>query len=708
MKQESLLIEIGTEELPRDAMDLFLGTGAETFNNLLKKERLNAGEVTLFLTPRRIILSVASIADRQSAQKVTLQGPAWKAAFDDQGNPSKALDGFLRSKQLSQKDIVKISTDRGDYVSATVALPAQSLAKVLQTLLNQFLTELPFGRRMRWDQSGFAFPRPIRWLVAIHGKKNLAIQLAGIKSAPVTTGHRFLGKKKIKVNSSSISSFRTLLAREHVMIDQVEREAKIRKGLLEKASMRKPDLSLLQLTAQLCEEPFVMKGTFDRDFLKLPAEILVTSMKKHQKLFAVSASGNKLKAEFVAVLNGRRKSLVKIEKDFREVLEARLRDARFFLEEDAKTTLEAFASRLNEITFLGKLGTLADKQKRMMCLATWIANVTGKDAEFSKQLSESCALCKADLLTQMVFEFPELQGTVGRIYAEREGRDKQVCRAIEEHYDPKHLGVSYKELSKNLSETGALTALIDKIDILVGAFGIGLEPTGSQDPYALRRQAGGIVKILRAFPFKLSLGTLIEQSIESYQGLLDGEPAKIQMALKNFLFDRTQFELSIQPASLEDQVLKAVMASGSDDLRSVFERFSSFSKIAEQMPEAFAQVSKILERTRKISKGHQNALLGVTINPDLFAFEEESKVYRALQEVRAQILELKDGEQFANMTQLFADTFFSLVDEYFVKVLVNDPDKAVKMNRLAMLNELGALYADKTADLSLLQGLKSD
>jgi len=701
LMNKNFLLEIGTEELPTDSLDILESQLKTKLENKLRDARLAFEELSLTTTPRRAVLFIKGLSDRQESQTAEWVGPAWDRAYDASGKPTEALEGFLRSKKLKETDITKKTTPRGNYAAASMTVEGKSTQEVLPPLLVELFRTFSFPKTMRWDNSHFSFPRPIRWILSLLGSKVLSLSIGQVRSGRFTYGHRFLCPKKIIVKEANNLIFRKILRKAHVVLALEERKKMIRKQFSARAGETPSDEGLVSITSQLVEEPFLIHGKFHSDFLKLPAQILATSMKRHQKIFAVYDKQGRLKPEFLAVINGRRKNLAKISRDYQAVLEAKLRDAQFFYLEDTKEPLEKRVSRLKDIIFLGKLGNVHEKVQRLVQLSDWLANVMKFSGDEKRNLRRAALLCKADLLTQMVYEFPELQGIMGGEYAKVNGEPREVCQGIQEHYLPYSLTQSYQDLAKEQSRLGSFLAILEKIDTLVGAFGVGLEPTGSQDPYALRRAGGGIVKIIRAFNHRLDLQGLIKENIRLYgSSRLSMKESEILASLGGFLKERIAFEIGVRAGSREDQILKAVMKTSWSDIAGVFLRFKVLMTVYDKDRNEFQKAHKVIERTHNILKGAST--IQPEIRKELLQDPLERKLYELVEEKKLQFNQLADEEKFDAATRLYAEIFYGPLHEFFDKVLVNVEDASLRENRRALMKAINRLYVDRVADLSVV------
>lgn len=699
MSPSSALIEIGTEEMPVASLDIFYHQAVRNSEAILRKHRLDFKEVIAEATPRRLVLFIRDLGPKQKAEKTTLLGPAHDKAYDAQGKPSPALEGFLRSRGASLGDIRIEDTPRGRYVALDRIQKGEPTAKLLPGLITEILNSFSFLKTMRWEKSGFRFPRPIRWIAALYQDKVIPFTLAGLKAGKVSRGHRFLSKKAWSVKKADWEKYQSALRSEHVILSLRERERIITADLKKKFKQKEFDTDLVHETAHLVEEPFLIQGKFSGTYRDLPEEVLATCMKKYQKVFALRNAQGNLENRFVAVLNGRRGGLDAIRQGYENVLGSRLRDAQYFYEEDTQEPLEKKVPRLKELMFLGRLGTVEDRIHRLKKLAGDFASSSGHP-EWKGVLERIALLSKADLVTHMVGEFPELQGIMGREYAREGGESEEIARAIGEQYLPKNLAEDYRNVAKKLSPPGALFGMADRLDLLVGAFGIALDPTGSEDPYALRRAGGVFVKLVRAHSFHFSLSKLIQESHRSFKIKLDLSEEALTARLIEFFKERVVFELELKAGTRPYEILQGVMKSSFDDLGDVLERFEILSHLFSKNPKAFFKTSKVVERTGNILKGAKEA--ASQIDPNLFQEPLEKELFKLIQEKGPALKGSLDKKDYEAVTRLYGETFFDPLHDFFDRVMVNVEDGSIRRNRQALMKQINNLYTDQVADLSLL------
>ncbi|MCB9800047.1 MAG: glycine--tRNA ligase subunit beta [Candidatus Omnitrophica bacterium] len=698
-----LLVEIGTEELPSPMLDVVYGELEAKAKALFESNRLACSKICVEATPRRIALFAEFLTAKQKDQVLEFSGPSYEKAYEPSGQPTRALEGFLRSKGASIKEVQIKETPKGRFVVLSQHQKGQALKKVLPELLNGLFQQIGFPKNMRWESSGFRFPRPVRWVMTLLDKEVLRFSFAGLKSGNTSYGHRFLGSKAFKMVSADWTEYSRKLERQHVILDLEKRKDLIRKALRTKFAQPHLDEGLVHTTAQLIEEPFLMEGGFSKDYLELPSDVLSTCMRKHQKIFACYDAKGKLKNQFVAVLNGERKGLARIRADFENVLESRLKDARFFYDADTREPLSEKQPLLSQIVYLGKLGSMLDKTRRLETLAGNLCRLCGKP-EMTQDLQRTASLAKIDLMTQMVFEFTELQGIVGGEYARVFNEKEEVAQAIAAQYLPKNLAENYKDTLKAISPLGALFGILDRFDLLIGALGTGMEPSGSQDPFALRRAAGVIVKLIRAHQFHFSLDELTSANAQLYGDKLTVPVNELNERLKNFLKERVAFELEIAAGSRDHEILQAVFKTSFTDIADVFVRFETLRRLYDADRDLLIKTAKVIERTSNISKnaGPQ----GSELEENLLQEPSEKLLFKALTDTSDALLKAFECKDYERATQVFGRTFYQPVNDFFEQVMVNVEDTSIRNNRQALMKRICSLYTDHLADLSVLSRME--
>ncbi|MFA5166991.1 MAG: glycine--tRNA ligase subunit beta [Candidatus Omnitrophota bacterium] len=696
-----LLIEIGVEELPVGALDVIYDELAAKTRQKLVNERIAFADVKVEATPRRIALFVQGIAAMQPDRKLEISGPSHEKCYDAQGKPTPVLQGFLRSKQAAEKDIEVRETPKGKYIFLKKKEKGGAVATLLPKLVKELLSSLSFPKLMRWEASGFHFPRPIRWVVVLLDKRIIPFQIADVKSGNKSFGHRFLSPQGFTIPRADWKAYAALLKKKHVHLLLGAREAMVRGALKNRFGQKQSDEELAHMNAQLVEEPFFLQGTFSQEYLDLPAEVLASCMKKNQKVFACHDAKGKMKNQFVAVMNGKRNGLAKIRSDYENVLDSRLKDARYFYEMDTRESFEKKKPKLAELVYLGKLGSVLDKTDRLEKLAPEFARAAGHP-ELAGDLARVAALSKIDLVTHLVYEMPDLQGIVGREYALEAGTKNEVASAIGTQYLPKNLTEDHSRVKKSMSLLGALFGIMDRLDLLIGALGSGIEPTGSQDPFALRRSGGVLVKLIRAFGVSFSLGQILEANMKLYGNKLT-KKEDLKPRLFKFLQERVAFELGVKPGTRPFEILQAVMRSSFEDIANVFKRFEVLNGMDQKV---LIRAAKVIQRTANMLKGYSK--MPGEPKEELLVEAEEKKLFELLCARAKDIGEPLEKGEYEKATRIFADLFSVPLNDFFDHVLVNAEDAVLRENRMALVAKVKSLYADRIADLSTLSRIDEE
>lgn len=689
---KDLLLEIGLEEVPARFVRGAMNQLKEKTVKWLESARIGHGEVEAFGTPRRIAVLVRDVEEKQTDVNEEVKGPSRKIAQDDSGNWSKAALGFARSQGVEPDSFYFKELGGVEYIYANKSSIGTATGDVLPEGLSALITSMSFPKNMRWGSHELRFVRPVRWLVALFGEAVIPLEITGVQGGNVSRGHRFLGGETVIENPSR---YVEQLRAQHVIADVAERESLIMEGINALAAEQGWQIAvkedLLEEVLFLVEYPSVLFGKFDPSFLNIPQEVLITSMREHQRYFPVLDDAGILLPFFVTVRNGNRDAIEAVAKGNEKVLRARLSDAKFFYAEDQKLAIDDALAKLENIVYHEELGTVADKVRRIHAIAVKLADKLGADAQTAADTARTAAICKFDLVTQMVYEFPELQGIMGEDYARKAGEREEVAVAINEHYQPRFAGDRAPA-----SRAGALVSLADKIDTITGCFSIGIIPTGSQDPYALRRQAAGIVQIILAQELPLSLDTLFGLALEVHEGKAMKRGAdEIRKELYEFFGLRVKNVLTEQ--GIRYDVIDAAMACGHNDLAGTINRASALTAAAagERRDEFKAVVDALTRVCNLASKA-----ASIEVKPELFADQPEHELYEAW---------LAAGDEIASAVQL-ADTARAIaklaglkdvINNYFDRVMVMAEDEAVRNNRLATLAVI-ARQINKVADFSKL------
>jgi glycyl-tRNA synthetase beta chain len=697
----NLLIEIGVEELPVESLDVIYNELAAKTRQKLVDERIAFGEVKAEATPRRIALFVQDIAAMQPDRELEISGPSYEKCYDPQGKSTVVLQGFLKSKQATEKDIEVRETPKGKFIFLKKKEKGGAVSTLLPGLIKGLLASLSFPKLMRWEASGFRFPRPIRWIVALMDAKKVPLVFADVKSGNKSFGHRFLSPQSFTIPKADWKVYVALLKKKHVILPIGTREALVLGALKNRFGQKQSDEELAHMNAQLVEEPFFLEGTFSQEYLELPAEVLASCMKKNQKVFACCDAKGKMRNRFVAVMNGKRNGLSKIRSDYENVLDSRLKDARYFYDMDTRETFEKKKPKLAELVYLGKLGSVLDKTERLEKMAGEFATAAGQK-ELARDLARVAALSKIDLVTHLVYEMPDLQGIVGREYAIEAGEKKEIASAIGTQYLPKNLTEDHTKVAKSMSLLGALFGVMDRLDLLTGALGSGIEPTGSQDPFALRRSGGIVVKLVRAFGISFPLGQVLDANMKLYADKLT-KKEDLKPGFLKFLQERVAFELSVKPGTRSFEILQAVMRASFDDMADVFRRFEVLNGIDFKI---LAKAAKVIQRTANILKGY-----GKTPGEpkeELLVEAQEKKLFELIRTRMKDVAESLEKKEYEKTTQLFADIFLSPLHDFFESVLVNAEDAGLRENRMALVANVSRLFTGRLADLSVLSRIDEE
>jgi len=688
---KTLLVEVVTEEIPAGYIEPALLAMKALMQQKLSQARIEYGAMQTYATPRRLALMVQGVAERQASITREVVGPPKGVAFDAKGRPTKAAEGFAKGQGVSVNRLSIKATVKGDYVCVKKIERGLASWRLLQNILPEVITSISFPKSMRWADLDLTFARPIHSILALLGDRIIPFKLGNIRSGRRTLGHRFMHTRSIAISDSS--KYLNFLRSAYVVVDIAERRNVIERGIAKAARKLGGDVisddDLLDTVTHLVEYPAVSAGIFDKAFLELPREVLITAMREYQKYFAVVSSDHQLLPCFIAVNNTPAEDMSVVTSGHERVIRARLEDARFFFETDAKVPPHEMVERLKGVLFQAKLGTMFEKVCRVQKLAEHLAKLT--TPRLKSTTSRAAWLCKSDLTTQMVNEFPKLQGVMGRIYAARSKEPKAVAQAIEEHYLPARAGGRLPETA-----AGAILSIADKLDTICGCFGIGLIPSGTSDPYALRRQAIGIIHIMLARAFSLPLTGLIHKSIELLHDKISGDTE--QLARKVLTFFQHRIEHVLAEEGFSKDVIAAVVSASMDDIPAVRKRTEALEVMRakpdfEPLAIAFKRVVNIIRQAEQ--RGDITSSLARTqarTDPGLFQEPCEQALYNAFQKVKQNISEdLKRGD-FDRALLTVAD-LKGPVDTFFDGVMVLTEDERLKQNRLALLREIAELFA---------------
>lgn len=688
-----LIFEIGTEEIPARFMPGALEQMADLAAGVFEEYRLKYDRVATYGTPRRLALYISNLAEIQEERVQEIKGPPVKVAFDADGRPTKAALGFARNNGVAVDELVTRSINGGEYVFAVKKEAGRPALEVLPDLLLNIVNGLSFPKPMRWGTLDMRFARPIRWVLALFGEDVVPVEVAGLKAGRLTYGHRFLSPGPHEVPEAG--AYFAILEQNFVLVDQERRRRLIWEQVTRLAAREggrvEEDPDLLEEINYLLEYPTALAGRFNPDYLKLPHEVVITPMRDHQRYFPVWNDRGELLPLFITVHNGTDAHLETIGRGNERVLAARLADAAFFYREDQKIPLMDRVKKLAEIVFQENLGTMYDKTKRIVRLSRLLVTELDLPDYLTPLVERTAELAKADLATAMVYEFPELQGIMGSYYAAHDGEDAEVCRGIRQHYWPRFAGDRLPD-----SLTGMVVGLADRLDTLVGCFGAGLIPTGSQDPYALRRQAAGLVTMAVELNLKFSLAGLIAAAYQGYgdEGIkLPRDLTFVQDQLAAFC--RQRLEHLLEEKGIRFDVIEACLAVGSDDLADVYHRARDLNAFREE--EGFNALQTAFTRAFNLAR---QAGERYVLEPEALKEKVEIELYRALEEVRRRVEpEIKAGRYLDALKAMIP--LREPIDAFFDGVLVMAPEKEVRANRLALLQGVVDLVR-QLADFSRL------
>ncbi len=687
MTFSNVVLEIGTEEIP----SRFLKDAIEVFEQVAREDmgtaRIPFKSLSVYATPRRIALLMRGVAEKQEDLLSTFKGPSWKTAFDVNGYPTRAAEGFAKSKGISVEQLVPMEVDGVRYASATLSETGRSTMDVLSELLPGMIRKLVFPKNMYWRDSTVRFARPIRWILAMADSRTVPFQYGGLSSGDTTSGHRFMGAKQIRVEDAG--RYIDLLYDNYVILDQEKRRQKMISGIaaLEKKldGVVELDPELITENLFLVEYPVPFFGFFSEEYLEIPEQVLTTSMKKNQKYFAVRGKGGKLLPYFVGISNNMAINMDLVREGNERVLRARLEDAAFFWREDLQTPLSANVEKLKSIVYQEKLGSLHDKVMATKGLAGWLCSEMNMK-DIASMVDRAAFLAKADLVTAMVYEFPELQGIMGREYALRNGETDRVAVALYEQYLPRSSGDA---LPTDL--VGALLGIAERAHIIVSCHKAGLEPSGSQDPYALRRAARCINEILWGMGLDVDMTRLVEESCHR----LTVDP-EVQDRVLHFLSQRLLMQIKEKDYSHELATL-ALSVTGNRPLQ-VLRFLEVFSGL--QGEQWFADLQTSTVRVRNILSKERESV--GEVHRVLFEKEVEGELYDAILAISPRVQDALLKQNWSALAQSLAE-LSPFVSAFFEDVLVMDPHEEKKRNRIALLSLCNDLFL-QIGDLGMLKG----
>jgi len=693
---KELLCEIGTEELPASFVEPALEELRQKLTELLSSARISHGEPRTFGTPRRLAIYFTAVAENSEDVSKEVIGPPVKVAFDAAGKASRAAQKFAEGLGLEVDKLERFQTAKGEYLGARVVERGRPAHQVLTSALGEAIHWLKFPKSMRWNEVEQPFARPVQWIAALLGSEVLPVVFGDVAAARFTYGHRFLSPQPIELKDPT--EYEESLLRAQVIADP-HRRKRLLQEKLHAAAVRAggnliEDSELLNEVTELVELPNPMVGSFDERHLDLPPEVLVQEMKRHQRYFAIADGSGKLMPKFIAVSNTPVRDEQVAIRGYERVLRARLADARFFFDEDRKQPLSDRVEKLSRVIWQQKLGTYAEKVARVGQIATWLAIELGRES-LLPVIERAAVLSKADLLTGMVGEFPELQGIMGREYAKFSGEDPKVALAIFEQYLPRSATDGLPT-----EDSGAILGIADRLDTVCGIFGIGKAPTGAADPFGLRRAALSIIHVVLARRFRFSLSQAISTALAGLESKLGGLRKPSEARPQQLVLDF--FRARLKALWIEEHradVVEAILSSGFDDLVAAKQRLEALSRLVsdptfDALATAFKRVGNIVEKQGKDVPAGQ-------VDPRKLKETSEVRLRDSCRAVRARVKELSRADDYAAVLREIT-SLKAAVDEFFEEVMVMTDEREVRENRVRLLQEVRALFSE-VADFSKIQ-----
>lgn len=694
----NVVLEIGTEEIPAQYMENSLKDLNRLAKKYLEESRIKYKEIKVYGTPRRLILFIFHIKEKQEDIFQKIKGPAYSIAYNKDSQPQKPALKFAQSQGVNVEDLIVEDTEKGKYIFASKSIIGQPTIDLLSQIFPKIIKSMQFPKSMRWGEKSLRFIRPIRWILALYGKEIIRFNLNGLDSENITYGHRLLAPQKIKI--SSTQEYFRKIEKNYVIIDPKIREnivkTDIKQIIKEIGGEKIINEKLLKEIIYLVEYPNAILGKYDKKYLELPKDVLIVVMEKHQKYFPVFKNKDELLPLFIVIINNSKKYASKIIEGNENVLKARLEDAKFFYQEDQKIPLEENVDKLKNVIFREKLGSLFDRTKRVESLCDYISDGLQVEQKVKKDLLRSAHLCKADLVTEMVKEFPELQGIMGKEYAVLSGEREEVAEAIFEHYLPRFSGDRLP-----VTKSGMILGIADKVDTIIGCFVMGLAPTGSQDPYGLRRQSRGKIAIILKNNLKISLKDIIQKSLflykESVSVELKIDENEIVSQILSFLKQR------VKNIFLEDgiryDVIDAVLAVDSDgDVVDIKNRIKAIEELYNQP--IFRKILNSSNRVLNLSKNNKET----EIDKSLLKEKAELNLYHNYESIYPRTREFIFNKEYKKVFKLLGN-LCEPVDKFFDQVLVMDKDNNIRKNRVALIKKIGILF-NQVADLSKIVSTK--
>ena len=685
----NLLLEILTEEIPAGYIEPALSQLEQGLREELHRAGIAHEQIKTYATPRRLVILINQVAGVQQNETITMKGPPARIGYDQDGNPTMAAQKFAEKAGIAVTDIQIQDLPKGKYLWAEIKKIGEPTSQLLKKIIPKTILALSFPKTMRWGAYDLTFARPLHSILCLYGQEVISFQVGPVQSGCTTSGHRFVGNQSVKINDyehyfkmmRQLSVLVDLCERRNVVVSAVNAAAQNLGGQVFK------DNELVDIVTNLVEFPVVTTGNFDHEFLDLPPEILITAMREHQKYFAVKNSKGLLPF-FITINNTPANNLSLVVKGHERVLRARLADATFFYQKDRKNSLANMTASLEGVLLHKKLGSVRAKVDRIQALADFIAQNTSVSKTLRKYIAKAALLCKADLNSQVVVEFPKLQGVMGRVYATLEGEPQQVATAIEEHYRPVSSGAP---LPTDI--VGAIVGLADKIDSICGCFSVGLIPTGAADPYALRRQGIGSIQIMLSNKMDFALSALLEKSLSLFSNEIN--TLKINGQVRSFLAKRMT-NLLVDQGFSRDTIL-AVTSVSVDHIPNIWKRVECMEKL-KKLPD-FKPLAETFKRVVNIiRKSAQNVKITEHVTPALFTDQCETQLYQQYLEISTKVKKELETNQFEKALELMVKLKVP-VDAFFETVMVMSDDEQIRANRLAILQNIIKLF-EQIADFS--------
>jgi len=688
-----LLFEICTEELPAGYIQPALNSMRQNMQTALQNARITHGNIRTMGTPRRLALYISNVADAQKNQTREETGPPQKVAYDDNGNPKVPAIKFAEKWGKNVDDIFIKEMPKGKYLCLTITDDGKPTANVLPGILPKIIDSTPFPKTMRWSDYSKAFARPVVSLLCLLGKSAISFDWGHLKSGQKSYGHRFVHPEMLEITSPE--QYESQLTQASIVVDIEKRKQMIQDQINQLASKLdgqiKTDPVLLNIVTNLVEYPVACAGQFEEFFLEVPSAVLICAMREHQKYFAVISKNGQLMPCFIAVNNTPVKDMSLVSKGHERVLRARLSDARFFFKGDLKESQDARVEKLKGVLFQAQLGTVYDKTLRIQKMAEFLAQQIDDDLILS-HVSRAAWLCKSDLVSQIVNEFPKLQGIMGKIYAQKSNEDESIAIAIEEHYQPTHSGGA---LPKTMH--GTILAIADKIDTICGCFGVGLTPTGTADPYALRRHCIGIIRMFNEHQLSFSLQESVEKAVSILSEKLTLPQSDVVETVMDFF--QTRMIHILTESGISKDVAAAVLSAEISSIPDIWSRARALESQKSQ-PD-FESLAAAFKRVGNILKNIDKQTL-TEIDPNRFEHDAETELYETSNRLESEIYSLIQAGRFDDALKTIA-TIRPCVDRFFDDVLVMAPDKVLKNNRLKLLFNISKWF-EQIADFTKISG----